>query len=154
MIRKILGIIGCIYFPFWAIYGYLIGKIGALFYTTYVVSFLISLSLALEQKNEFLNTIACTPFLWFFFVDFHIHLIIAIVQTVIILRKTKFSKEGIYFSFIFYLVFPFLYDNAFRVQAEILIVINPFLFKAFAFYSLILSTFLVYLIKEKQKCLN
>lgn len=131
------------------------GDLTIFIYTTNITILMVAFAYMFKLENKYLNAIACITFLQFFFVDFGMHLALGIAQLVIILLRVPFSKKAIFTGFFFWLGYMFLFDDVFRI-AEIMLIPVPdrILFSISVIYILCISTFLVYIIKQKEGCLK
>lgn len=128
-------------------YGLLEQTLEHFFYTTYITSICISLVFMLNFKNRTMNTLSCIPFIWFIFLtDFHFYL--GIIQLILILTKAPVNKRSLMFSFLFLLCFGYLYDDLSRIQYIIPIFPSTQSIQLMVFYSLILSTLIIYQVKK------
>jgi len=124
-------------------------------YTTNINTLIVIIAYVLKLQNKYINAIACVTFLQFYFVDFGMHLALALIQTIIIIIRVPFSKKAILTGFIFWSIYMFLVDDVFRVAGIMLIQIpNRAVFTVSVIYLLIISTLIVYFIKHKEGCLT
>lgn len=85
-----------------------------------------------------------------FFRDFLLHFIIALFQLFLIVSlKIKFSKQGLYWSSIFWMCWAFLYDDLYRMHLMLNIDTPIIAVQIILFYSLFLSVFIFVFIKKK-----
>lgn len=123
-------------------------------YTTNITILMVAFAYALRLENKYLNAIACVSFLQFYFIDFGIHLVLAITQTIIILMKVSFSERAIIGGFIFWSLYMFLFDDVIRIIDSMLIPIpDRVTFTVSVLWLLFISTLIVYAVKRKEKCL-
>ena len=134
--------------------------------TTFLSLLLISLTFLTKFENALLNSMLSLSFCWFismctflipiiddlmsFFRDFLLHFIIALFQLFLIVSlKIKFSKQGLYWSSIFWMCWAFLYDDLYRMFLMLNIDAPIIAVQIFLFYSLFLSVFIFVFIKKK-----
>lgn len=134
--------------------------------TTFLSLLLISLTFLTKFENALLNSMLSLSFCWFismcillipiiddlmsFFRNFLLHFIIALFQLFLIVSlKIKFSKQGLYWSSIFWMCWAFLYDDLYRMYLMLNINAPIIAVQIILFYSLFLSVFIFVFIKKK-----
>ncbi len=134
--------------------------------TTFLSLLLISLTFLTKFENALLNSMLSLSFCWFismcillipiiddlmsFFRNFLLHFIIALFQLFLIVSlKIKFSKQGLYWSSIFWMCWAFLYDDLYRMYLMLNIDAPIIAVQIILFYSLFLSVFIFVFIKKK-----
>lgn len=123
-------------------------------YTTYINTVIVIVAYVFKLQNKYLNALACVTFLQFYFVDFGMHLALAIAQTIIIFIRVPFSKRAVLGGFIFWGCYMFTVDDVFRVAGIMIIPIpDRTVFTVSVIYLLIISTLFVYFVKRKEGCL-
>lgn len=123
-------------------------------YTTHLTILIVALAYSQKLENKYLNALATITFLQFYFIDFGVHLVLAIVQTIIILLKTPYSMRAILLGFIFWLLYMFLFDDVWRIAGVMLIQISDrSLFTVSVIYLVFMSTVIVCVVKRKEHCL-